>query len=102
MYHLSTTSYARHKASDQFDTDLQKNIDKFTEVFIGRYNVKPSISKLNFDLDFLTEYGISLLFIQSRQYLQNIERHIMDTDLLTIIDEILIDINQTLYLFNLK
>lgn len=22
MYHLSTTSYARHKASDQFDTDL--------------------------------------------------------------------------------
>jgi hypothetical protein len=102
MYHLSTKSYARHKASDEFDENFQKNIDKFAEVFIGRYNVKPSIHKLNFDLEFLTEDGIVLLFTQSQTYLQNLERFITDTDLLTIRDEMLININQTLYLFNLK
>jgi hypothetical protein len=102
MYHLTTTSYARHKASDEFDEKLQKNIDKFAEVFISRYNVKPIINKLNFDLTFLTEEGIVSLFRSSRTYLQNIERHITDNDLLTIRDDILIDINQTLYLFNLK
>jgi len=102
MYHLTTTSYARHKASDEFDEKLQKNIDKFAEVFIGKYNVKPIINKLNFDLTFLTEEGIVSLFRSCRTYLQNIERHVTDDDLLTIRDEILIDINQTLYLFNLK
>jgi len=102
MYHLNTTSYARHKASDQFDDELQKNIDKFAEVYIGRYNVKPTIRKLNFDLDFITEEGIVTLFKQCRSYLQNMERHVTDTDLLTIRDEIIININQTLYLFNLK
>ena len=101
MYHLSTPSYSRHKASDKFDKKFQNNIDKFAEVYIGRYNVKPTIKNLNFDLEFISEDGIVLLYKQSRVYLQNMERHLTDTDLLTIRDEILININQTLYLFNL-
>jgi len=102
MYHLSTTSFARHKASDEFDESFQKHIDRFAEVYIGKYNVKPVINKLNFDQDFLTEDGIVLLFTQSRTYLQNLDKLITDTELLNIRDEILGDINQTLYLFNLK
>lgn len=46
MYHLSTTSFARHKASDEFDESFQKHIDRFAEVYIGKYNVKPVIIKL--------------------------------------------------------
>ena len=29
MYHLTTKSFARHKASDAFDDAIQKQIDKF-------------------------------------------------------------------------
>lgn len=102
MYHLSTTSFARHKASDEFDENIQKHIDKFAEVYIGKYNVKPNVNKLNFDHDFLSEDGIVLLFTQSRVYLENLESLITDTGLLNIRDEIIADINKTLYLFNLK
>jgi len=102
MYHLSTTSFARHKASDAFDDDIQKHIDRFAEVYIGKYNVKPIISKLNFNSEFLSDDGIEMLFKQCREYLQNLERLITDTELLNIRDEILADINKTLYLFNLK
>jgi hypothetical protein len=102
MYHLSTKSFSRHKASDEFDEKFQKNIDKFAEVYIGRYNIRPIITGLKFDQDFLSDNGIEVLFKQSREYIQNFESLITDTDLLNIRDEILADINQTLYLFNLK
>ena len=102
MYHLSTTSFARHKASDEFDENFQKHIDKFAEIYIGKYNVKPIVNKLNFDHDFLSDDGIVLLFTQSRGYLEILDKLITDTELLNIRDEILADINKTLYLFNLK
>jgi hypothetical protein len=102
IYHLSTTLFARHKASDKFDDEFQTNIDKFTEVYIGRYNVKPQITKLNFDPKILTDDGIVRLFKDSRTYLENLERFVIDTDLLNIRDEMLAGINRTLYLFNLK
>ena len=102
MYHLSTTSFARHKASDAFDDDVQKHIDRFAEVYIGKYNVKPSISRMNFDLQYLTDDGIVRLFTESRIYLENLDRLVVETELLNIRDELLADINKTLYLFNLK
>jgi len=102
MYHLSTTSFARHKASDEFDDDIQKHIDRFAEVYIGKYNVKPIITKLNFDPLFLSDDGIVRLFKESRIYLENLDRLVIETELLNIRDEILADINKSLYLFNLK
>ena len=102
MYHLSTTSFARHKASDVFDDDLQKHIDRFAEVYIGKYNVKPSITRITFDLEFLSDDGIVRLFTESRIYLENLDRLVIETELLNIRDEILSDINKSLYLFNLK
>ena len=102
MYHLSTTSFARHKASDAFDDDVQKHIDRFAEVYIGKYNVKPSISRMNFDLQYLSDDGIVRLFTESRIYLENLDRLVVETELLNIRDELLADINKTLYLFNLK
>ena len=38
LYHWSTVSYARHKATDEVIERLDKNIDRFTEVFIGKYS----------------------------------------------------------------
>lgn len=102
IYHLTTTLYARHKATDVFDDNLQNHIDKFAEVYIGRYNVRINITKLNFNPEYLSDGGIERLFLDSISYLENLDRLVNNTELLNIRDEILADINKTLYLFRLK
>ncbi len=102
MYHLNTTSFARHKASDAFDESLQSHIDRFAETYIGRYKVKPIVTSLKIDQDYLSDEGMEKLFIQVRKYLENINRLFADPDLLAIRDDLLADVNKTLYLFQLK
>jgi len=102
LYHLNTTSFARHKASDAFDDSLQGHIDRFAETYIGRYNVKPVVSSIKIDQDFISDDGIVRLYIQVRTYLENLNRMFTDPDLLTIRDDLLADVNKSLYLFQLK
>jgi len=102
LYHWNTTSFARHKASDEFGGKLLGLVDRFVEVFIGRYNVKPSLSNIKIDSAFLTDEGSENLLIKSRKYLEELSNLIKDTDLLTIRDELLSEVNQTLYLYQLK
>lgn len=102
IYHLTTTSFARHKATDAFDDSLQSNIDKFAEVYIGKHQVKPVINSIKLEQHYLTDDGIQLFFNQSKTYLESFEKMFNDSELLNIRDEILADINKTLYLFKLK
>jgi DNA-binding ferritin-like protein len=102
LYHWNTTSYARHKATDDFNSSLQSILDKFVEVYIGRYGVKPSVKKLRLDETNLSDDGIVSLFMAVREYLKTFDKKFTDTDLLNIRDELLADVNTTLYLFNLK
>ena len=102
LYHWNTTSFARHKATDEFDSTLQSILDKFVEVYIGRYSVKPVVKKLRLDETNLTDDGIVRLFIAVREYLKTFDKKFTDTDLLNLRDELLANVNQTLYLFNLK
>ena len=102
LYHWNTTSYARHKATDGFLEKLGDNIDKFTEVFIGRYKAKPMVSNIKLEPMYLTDDGICKLLSQARDFLNEMTKTIPDSDLLNIRDEILGDINQTLYLMDLK
>ena len=102
MYHLNTTSFARHKASDAFDDSLQSHIDRFAETYIGRYKVKPVVTSIKLDQDYLSDEGMERLFAQVRKYLENINRMFVDPDLLAIRDDLLADVNITLYLFQLK
>jgi hypothetical protein len=102
MYHWNTTSYSRHKATDEFGEKLLAIIDKFIEVFIGRYNVKPDISSIKIESLFLSDEGSERLLLKSREYLEGMENLLKDTDLLNIRDELLGEINQTLYLYKLK
>jgi len=102
MYHWNTTSFSRHKATDEFGEKLLSLIDKFVEVFIGRYKVKPSSSNIKIDSDFLTDDGSEKLLIKSREYLEYLSKVIKDSDLLNIRDELLSEVNQTLYLYQLK
>jgi hypothetical protein len=98
VYHWNTNLYARHIATDKFNSNLLSLTDKFVEVFIGRYKIKPVIT--NIYINSFDDNEIVSLFEDSKKYLENIK--ISDSDLLNIRDELLSEINQTLYLFTLR
>ena len=102
IYHWNTTSYARHKASDEFGGKLSDLVDKFVEVFIGRYKVKPFPDNIKISAAFITDNGSEDLLQKAKEYLIELNSKIRDTDLLNIRDEMLAEINQTLYLYQLK
>lgn len=102
LYHWNTTYYSRHKASDSFNDSLQEYLDKFVEVFIGRYLAKPMINNIKIDISSINDDTIIQVLEDAKKYLESMEKSIKDTDLLNIRDELLASINQTLYLFQLK
>lgn len=102
LYHWNTSSFARHKATDSFGSELSNLIDKFVEVFIGRYKIKPQVYKVNLNQDYLTDNGIINLFEQTRKYLESMNGKISHSDLLNIRDELLAEVNKMLYLFTLN
>jgi hypothetical protein len=102
LYHWNTTSYPRHIASDRFDNVLESLVDKFMEVFIGRYQTKPMVHKLSIEDSFITDKGIESAYKQVRDVLSEMQKNIPDSDLLNIRDELVGEINKNLYLFTLN
>lgn len=106
VYHFQTPNYARHKSSDKLFAKLTDKIDQFMEVLQGSWKVRirlvegTSIPLSNMDnnsmIRVLEEFS-SWLIDDLPSYLRR-----EDNDLLSIRDEILGDINRTLYLFTFK
>jgi hypothetical protein len=103
LYHWNTTSFARHKATDQFADSIDPLIDRFVEVFSGRYNMKPSVNNIMLNQKFLTDDGIIELFKTIKGYLEKeIPKFTNDSELLNIRDELLAEINKMNYLLRLS
>jgi hypothetical protein len=102
IYHWNTTSYPRHKASDDLGGKILELVDKFVEIFIGRYKVKPDIERVKIESAFTTDNGSEELLNKSIRFLEEMNIYIKDSDLLNIRDEMLGEINKTLYLYRLK
>ena len=102
LYHWKTHSYSQHKATDELYEKLNENIDKFVEVLLGKSGarIKMLESKMNmYDLETKNELREHLL--EYRQFLVDMNRTFhekKDSDLLSVRDDILADINQFLYL----
>ena len=102
LYHWNTTSFARHKATDDFNSALLDFTDKFVEVYIGRYKVKPVVRGVKVEDRYLTDVGILEMYDIAKQFLQSFETMFKDTELLNIRDELLGCLNKTIYLFGLN
>ena len=106
MYHWETMQFSRHKATDDLVEKLDGNIDKFVEVYIGKYG-RPKLTPRTGTIrirNFTDEEGPELLK-QAIEWLTTRLPTLLrsrDTDLLNIRDEILADLNQSLYLFTLR
>jgi hypothetical protein len=105
LHHWQTRIYARHVATDSIVEKLDKNIDAFVEVYIGKYS-RPKLTGKNaaITLHNMTESGISRLINATIRYLQGpLTKSLQpsDTDLFNIRDEMIADLHQLQYLFTL-
>lgn len=102
LYHWKTLSYSQHKATDELYAKLNKNIDSFIEVLIGKEERRIKMLEKRIDLiDPSNTRDFKSRIYDYREFLIDINLYFddkKDTDLLSIRDEILSDINQFLYL----
>jgi hypothetical protein len=105
MYHWQTSIYARHIATDNLLTNISTLIDKFIEIYQGKYG-KFSPGMTSITIRTLTDEETATDFLNKCiHYLNNIteeDQNISqnDTDLLNIRDEMVGLLNQTIYLFS--
>jgi hypothetical protein len=105
LYHWQTTKYPRHVASGELYEKLNELTDKFIETFMGRYKRPEYKDTFKISVKQYTDNTIIDLLKEYANYLRtNVEPILKegDTDLLNIRDEMLGEINQTLYLFTLN
>lgn len=105
LYHWSTKSYARHTGSGALYDLLSELSDKFVETYMGRYK-RP---------DFKSSFNVQVTQLNDSNIIEALEKYIeflkyevpkylkeSDTDLLNIRDEMVGEMNKTLYLFTLN
>ena len=108
LYHWQTRVYARHIATDKMLKKLEKEIDSYVEIYIGKYG-RPKINGKNasITLQNLSEAGATRMIVAAVKYLQGPLTKVLkglagSEDLANIRDEMVADLNQLLYLFTLK
>lgn len=105
LYHWQTKSYSRHKATDGVIDALDEHIDKYVEVYMGKYGRPKMTAKTNtVKVANLSEKNISTFIAQCIKVLQTtLVKHLKqeDTDLFNLRDEMLGELHQLQYLFTL-
>lgn len=106
LYHWQTRVYSRHIATDNIIGKLDKSIDSYVEIYIGKYG-RPKLTGKNASVTIhnLTEAGAVRLVNSALKYIQGPLSKTLkpyDTDLMNVRDEMIADLNQLLYLFTLK
>jgi hypothetical protein len=104
LYHWRTYSYSQHKATDELYAILNEHIDNFVEVLLGKsasriHMVNQRIRLIDQDIKTFKEK-----IFEFRAFLVDMDQYFIskqDSDLLSIRDEILADINKFLYLLTL-
>lgn len=106
LYHWKTKSYAQHKATDELYDKLNSNIDQFVEVLLGKDESRIKLLKKRVDLmDASSSQDFKTKIYKYRDFLIEMNEIFdtkKDTDILSIRDEMLGNINQFLYLLTFK
>ncbi len=107
MYHWQTNVYARHQATNGLLDKLDGLVDTFMEVYQGKYGkLHLQDKKIQINIEHLSDEG-AVQFIRGQiSFLRLIVDNGLlsdeDTDLLNIRDEMMGELNKTLYLFTFK
>lgn len=107
LYHWQTSSYPRHKATCDLLATVLPLIDTFVETYMGRYQrpmfesgFKMTIQELKDNDDSAPSLIKDYIFYLKNDLPKYLEDN--DTDLLNIRDELVENLNKTLYLFTLQ
>jgi hypothetical protein len=102
LYHWKTHSFAQHKATDELYERLNEHIDKFVEILLGKDESRIKMLEKRIDLvDAKNVKDFKSRIYEYRTFLTDINMYFdakRDSDLLSLRDEILGNINQFLYL----
>ena len=102
LYHWKTQSFAQHKATDELYEKLNENIDKFVEILLGKDESRIKMLEKRIDLvDAKNVKDFKSRIYEYRTFLTDINMYFddkRDSDLLSLRDEILGNVNQFLYL----
>lgn len=103
LYHWQTDSYARHKATDELVDKVSEYKDRFIEVYFGKYG-KQKISKdCKIALMNQTDADILKFLDSTNKEIITIRKQLEqngDNDLVSILDDLAVSINQTIYLYS--
>jgi hypothetical protein len=106
VYHWQTHVFARHKATDDVISALDESIDKYVEIYMGKYGrPKVSTGTNTVRIQNMNEKSAVKFIKTCITYLEGpLVRRLKpsDTDLVNIRDEMLGELNQLLYLFTLE
>ncbi len=106
LYHWKTHSYSAHKATDELYANLNGHIDTFVEVYLGK--TKSRIQKWESELTVIQynrkqDFRSKMIeYIEKLTDLNLCFDEKKDMDLINIRDDILVDLNQFLYLLSFK
>lgn len=109
LYHWKTTSYPEHKATDELYSNLNKNIDSFVEVMLGKTGSRVNLTgqKTLPLLDYTNLEDFKKEIEKYKVFLINMNKDAginitNNSDLLNIRDELLANLNQFTYLLTFK
>jgi hypothetical protein len=106
MYHWQTSSYARHKSSDSLVDSIIEITDKFMEIYQGKYGKLDNYENKSVQIIAVDEYSVVAFLRDMVAFLSSLEKKGIvkssDTDLLNIRDDLVGQINQTMYLFSFE
>lgn len=106
LYHWQTRSNARHTAAGKLYDKLIELNDEFMEVFMGRYHRLRLTGKHALPIQSLDAKGAVAYLKSNAEFFSNLETFLPElkknTDLLSIRDLIVAELNRTLYLFTLQ
>lgn len=107
LFHWKTTNYSTHKATDELYGKLNENMDEFIEVLLGKSGkridlVKHKHIKL---MDLTSQKALESEVNKFKHYLVGLDnnkalQNMSNTDLYSIRDTILANMNQFLYLLS--
>lgn len=102
IYHWKTRSFAQHKATDELYERLNKNIDTFIEVLLGKDQSRIQMVERSIQLmDPSEKTDFQNKVLEYRGFLTDMDIYFdpaRDSDILSVRDDILVDVNQFLYL----
>ena len=105
VFHWATMSYAKHKALDDLHGSLSEKVDSFVECYIGRYKKQP-LKSFSIQIRAMSDTsGLEKYLDATHEQLMSMHKAFdkeKATELCNILDEMMAEIDRTVYLCKLS